>query len=561
MKIIRIWGIATFLVLIALGVALWFLLAPKLIKNAMEESGSIAIGAKMEIDDVNLELFPLGVEILRLQATDVDAPMTNLVEIDSIRFGLDSQALLWKKIFIEELSIEGVQLNTTRSSSGEISGLTESDSEQAPAADSGKFELPDYSKEEVMAIVENAELITVKKLTTLQAEQKAIREYWSSELDESNNQKKMEELQAESKRLIARAKENKLNLLTDRKAWKKLKKDIKTERNRLSQLNKKLKQDKSSLLAQVKEVKNAPQQDIDAIVAKLGLGNGIDGLSDRFLGPQFTPWVNRLLKLTSKMGNASETNAQESIVHDTALGRRVAFEDRQTLPDLLISKAAMSGKDGNFEIDATGLNLAYFPWLIEQPASIDWSISGDGSSTGKITSNWKNQNTMNTAIDASVSDWTLNKLPLITTEEGAWLINSGQLYAAINGNMTFDTIALNLDIQLKQPKVLSPENLSGWQSSMHKALNQQQAIDIKVTASGSLTSPKLSVSSSLDKLFKQAIGQQLKQKANQYKDQITDAVMQKTGDLSGLGSGVDFDNLTGQLTDKDALLEKLLGGF
>ena len=168
---------------------------------------------------------------------------------------------------------------------------------------------------------------------------------------------------------------------------------------------------------------------------------------------------------------------------------------------------------------------------------------------------------MNSTIDASVSDWTLNKLPLLTTEKGAWLINSGQLNAAINGNMTLESIALDLDIQLKQPKVQSPENLSGWQSSMHEALNQQQVIDIKVTASGSLSSPKLSVSSSLDKLFKQAIGQQLKQKANQYKDQIADAVMQKTGDLSGLGAGVDFNSLTSQLTDQDALLEKLLGGF
>ncbi|MDG1226125.1 MAG: TIGR03545 family protein [Burkholderiales bacterium] len=561
MKIIRIWGIAAFLVLIALGVVLWYLLAPKLIKSALEESGSSAIGAKMDIENVSLKLFPLGVEILNLQATDADAPMTNLVEIDSIRFGLDSHALLWKKVFIEELSIEGVQLNTARSSSGEIAGLTESDSEQLQTADSGKFELPEYSKEEVKAIVENAELITVKKLTALQTEQKAIREYWSSELNESNNQKKLEELQAESKRLIARAKENKLNLLTDRKAWKKLKKDIKTERNRLSQLNQKLKQDKSSLLKQVKEVKSAPQQDIDAIVAQLGLGNGIDGLSDRFLGPQFTPWVNRLLKLTSNMGDAAGKDPQEDTANDTALGRKVEFEDQQNLPDLLISKAAMSGKDANFEIDATGLNLGYFPWLVEQPASVDWTISGAGSSTGKITSSWKDRNTMNTNVDASVSDWSLNKLPLITTEKGAWLINSGQLDAAINGNMTLDSIAINLDIQLKQPKVGSPENLSGWQSSMHEALNKQQVIDIKVTASGSLSKPKLSVSSSLDKLFKQAIGEQLKQKADRYKDQIKDAVMQKTGDLSGLESGVDFNNLAGQLTDKDALLEKLLGGF
>ena len=48
---------------------------------------------------------------------------------------------------------------------------------------------------------------------------------------------------------------------------------------------------------------------------------------------------------------------------------------------------------------------------------------------------------------------------------------------------------------------------------------------------------------------------------NQYKDQIADAVMQKTGVLSGLGAGVDFNSLTSQLTDQDALLEKLLGGF
>jgi uncharacterized protein (TIGR03545 family) len=561
MKIIRLWGILVFLALIILIVAVWYLLAPSLIKGAIEESGSKSIGAKMEVADVRLALFPLGVEILGLQATDADAPMSNLVEIESIRFGLDSQALVWKKVLIEELSIEGVMLNTPRETSGKIEGLDQSTEDNEVVNESGKFELPEYSKDEVMAMVEKADLITLKKLQALEASQKTMRSYWNEALDQEQSEERLLKLQNESKRLISRAKENKLNLLTDRKAWKKLKKDIKAERAALSQLNKQLKQDKTSILNQISEVKNAPQQDIDSILTKLGLGNGVDGLSDRFLGPQFTPWVKKLLALTATMGNQPSSEQPAESEYATELGQKIDFEDQQQTPEILISKTVLSGTDKKLTIKADASNIGYYPWLVGKPAAINWQITGAGSSEGSINSEWKNESSMQTKIDARVANWPVTKMPLLQTEQGAWLINSGRLDSSVTGNFTLESINLALKLQLKQPKISSPQQLSGWQKSLFESLNQQASVDINVIATGNLADPKLSVSSSIDKLFKQAIGKQLEQKATEYKGDVEAAIRNKVGDLSGLGSELDFDSFGSQLTNKDALLEKLLGGF
>jgi len=114
MKIIRLWGVIAFFVVLLLIAALGYFIAPKIIKNSIETIGSEALGAQVNVDNVSLALFPLGIEINSLQATDKDQPMKNLFEIKTIKFAVDTSSLMWKKILIDELTMEGIQLATER---------------------------------------------------------------------------------------------------------------------------------------------------------------------------------------------------------------------------------------------------------------------------------------------------------------------------------------------------------------------------------------------------------------------------------------------------------------
>ncbi len=554
MKVIRLWGVAAFFVLAVLLVAAWYLLAPSLIKSGLETVGTESLGAKVEIDQVKLSLFPAGVEIKRLQATDPDSPMTNLVEVGLIKFAVDSDALLWKKLQIEELNISEIELGTAREKSGELAGgrATEQLSQEVSS-----IEIPELSQSDIEAMVEKADLITVSRLKELDQTQQRLEQEWKNALDDEAAKARVEDLEKEFKRLTERAKDNKLNLIADRKDWKKLNKAIKKEQQRLEDLNEKYKQDKQLLENQIRAVRNGPKDDLEAIMNNMGLANGIDSLSDKFLGPEFTPWIKKAIDMLSSL-KAKPSSSEETLVYETDKGLRVQFKDEQIFPDVLIKKVNLSGKDQAWTLSGDGSNLGYFPWLVGAPATLDLNMSGQGSANLSLNSDWKNAQQMNTAITSKVQSWPLNSLQLMETSEGAWMINSGKLNSNLNGQLTLETIDLDLSLELAQPKIQSPENLSGWQKTMAESLNQQDKLNIKIAVTGSLEQPKFKIDSSIESLFKDAIGQKVKQQAEKLKQKFSDEISEKVGDLGDLEQYTkNFEQWKEQLKLNDELLEKL----
>ena len=565
MKLIRTWGIVVFFILVLLVFAGWYLLAPRIIASSIESAGSEAVGAKVEVDRVNLGLFPLSVSINRLQVTDPDLPMTNFVEVEQIKFGLDSAALLWKKILIEELVVDGVQLATQRSTSGKLENGRVSEQLISNVTD---IEMPDLTEEDIKQLVSKADLITLKRLKDLDQSQKKMQAYWSNALDKEVLEKDILVIKAEFTRLSKRLKSNKMNLLTDRKDWKKLKKSIKKERKNLADLKNQYEKDKTLLSKQIISVKNGPKDDKAAIMSKMGLGNGVAGLSDKFLGPEFTPWISKLLALTDGIvgeDSTSEMN-QDISVYSTNKGTKVEFKDHQIFPDVLIKKIIIGGKDASWELDGKGSNLGYFPWLIGKPAKLNLQVKGKNNSGALASftahSDWKNKDEMSTKLNSKIQGWPITHVQLMQTDRGAWFVNSGELNASMQGDLTLEEISLNLSLQLNSPNIKSPDNLAGWQKSLTSALNRQKQLSIDVNVSGTLRNPSIKVSSSVEKLFASAIGDTIKDQAKKYSGKITAAISDKVGDLSALdGIMGNFDQWGDQLQGNDDLLKQIKAGL
>ena len=86
-KWIRWWGLGAFVVVAALLGCVWILFVDGWVKTQVEEAGTGAVGAKVELDSVDLTLFPAGLTLTRLQVTDPKEPMTNAVEIAQVSMG------------------------------------------------------------------------------------------------------------------------------------------------------------------------------------------------------------------------------------------------------------------------------------------------------------------------------------------------------------------------------------------------------------------------------------------------------------------------------------------
>ena len=567
MKIIRWWGVITFLVIAVILILAWYFIAPMIIKSSIETTGSKMMSAKVDINQVDLHLFPLGITINNIEVTDKDQPMVNLVEIETVKFALDSSKLLWKKISIDELKINGFKLNTKRTSSGAIEinqkhDKVEEDGEHGQVINKSS----ELTKDEVKKIVANADLVTLKNLEKLKTKQEAMKMFWEKEIESTEHEKKLKAIEVEFGRLSKRAKNNSLNLIKDRKAWKKLKKNISKERNAISDLNKKLKTDKKDLVRQIKIVKNSPQIDLDNIMSKTGLSGGLTGmtskLSDQFIGPQFTPWLEKIITFVkqNKVTSQEQSDA-DSVIYDTDKGAMVQFKDEHGFPKLLIKKVSLSGKDAQWSSDGTGHNLGYYPWTIHAPADFTININGlkDKSNANiTITSEWKSSKKMNTKIHSKVKNWTINNVKFLQSDQGSWMIDSGVLNASIIGNLTLDRVDLKLDLSIFNPNIIPPENLSGWQSSLAKGLSKTKRIKITVLANGDLSSPKISLNSNLERVFSSAFGDSLKQKASNYKKEFSQQISKRVGGLSGLDAlNGNFDKWRKKLQINDSLLKNL----
>ncbi|MET1255003.1 TIGR03545 family protein [Aliikangiella maris] len=557
MKLIRWWGIAVFFVLILLIVAAWYLLAPFLIKGSIEEMGSEALGAKVELESVDLSLFPLGVSLNHLVAADPNAPMSNLFDAQKITFAVDSSMLLWKKVIIDELTIDGVKSGTQRQTSGELPGGRKS----AQAVNQMvELAIPDIGQVDVKSMVEKADLITIKRINQLKSSQGQMQQQWQTALDKKAFEKRVNDIKAEYDRLAERAKKNKLNLLKDRDDWKKLKKQIDEERQQIASLSDQLKADKKQLAEQLKLVKNGPGDDLDAIMQKLGLGNGLDGLVDKYLGPQYTPWVKRIIQMVKEVKPVEDKTTQAEEEAYVQVGKKVYFKDEQIFPEILVKKVLISGSDQQWQLNGNGMNLGYLPWLTGNPAKLNLKFNGAKDAKIDLQSDWKNPQTMQSTVDISVNRWPVESMSIMQTEKGPWMLTSGDFKMSLKGELTLQTIDLNASFSIASPKLQHPESLPDWQLALAQSISGQSQLDFNLSATGALESPKIRLKSNMEKLFQNVMGAQLKQKAEKLKDKAKTIISEKVGDISGLENfNSNFEKWQAEINNKDELLKDILG--
>jgi len=87
-------------------------------KNWLEERSSLVYGAKVEIENLSVQLFQGNAVLNRIQITNPRFPLKNIFEIDKIKLQFSFKELIKRKLVISSMDIQGIRAGTQRVSSG-----------------------------------------------------------------------------------------------------------------------------------------------------------------------------------------------------------------------------------------------------------------------------------------------------------------------------------------------------------------------------------------------------------------------------------------------------------
>lgn len=508
---IRWWGLGLFIAIVLL---IWLGTNP-LIKWTLESAGTQAVGAKVELDSVDLDLNPVTLNLNRLQVTNPNAPMRNMMEAGRIEMALDGYALMRRQFIAENMAVEGLRFDTERNSSGAIRGRLFSRKDKEDGEDGFDIgsalpglELPDPDK----IVAEERERL-LGKVDDIDNEAKQIQQGWNERIE---NLPSSDSVDTYRQRWDELKNENPLRRAA---GVRELKKDIDKDLDRVSSLDDQLKADRKKLTELTARARNLPGEEADRLMAASGLDEGFQGVTRQLLGERLSGWVDNGLtgyRLVSKQLAGRKAKKEEAEKRPRDEGEYIRFPEEEPLPRFLIKRAAVDGiaRMAESAVDFSGNinDITHQPAIWGKPMTLAIDGSGEGGTTLAVDGTFDHRQEAGrdqleftvrqlTLKDATFSD--SSKLPIVLDEgraniDGNLTVTGGQLDASVN-------------TRINQARFTAGgEDTNSTVQRLARAIEGVDSFRLDLGLTGTLGSPKISLDSNLDNIIGQALGDEVR---------------------------------------------------
>ncbi|MDA0738638.1 MAG: TIGR03545 family protein [Nitrospirae bacterium] len=572
---IRWWGLGVFVVFVGAMGLLWLLVVDGLVKTKIEEEGTAAVGAKVELGAADLTLFPAGLALTRLQVTNPDEPMTNSVEIASLTMNLDGLQLLRRKVIIDEMTVEGVRFGTARAISGAIDDRAQSAAVGQSKEDS-TFSLPPLEVPNVQQILEQEDLETLKLIRAIQEDIQREREVWKQRLETLPGKAEFAKYQKRIEGLKSSTKGGVGGVLGSVEELKAIKQEIEQDLENLKSARKEFNEKVALLNQRMAQVQTAPQRDVQRLKEKYSLSpQGLANLGQTLLGKHIGEKLKDAFAyyemvqpyLEGMEAEGGSTKKQSGPMRGE--GEDIHFKEHEPLPEFLIRLAKisllldigeLSGRIENLTPNQGILGLPLtFAFAGEQLKDLqDVTIEGVLDHRDAV----QPQDT----IQFRAKWYRIQPVALSTQPNWPVALNNGFSDVTVNAELRGQAITVTGITQLSSLQVSAgkPGDTNPLTKALSGAVSDISTLSVQADVTGTLQQYEVQIHSELDRLLKDAAGKMVKNLAASFGRDLQSAISAKvTEPLKSLTSsfgGLDSlgGDLTSRLTKENNLLEGLL---
>lgn len=568
-KWIRWPGLIAFGVVVFILVGFWWLLIDNLIKGWIEKGGTRLVGAKVELGKADLKLAPLGLVLEDLQITNPKQPMTNILEAGSIGLSIEASHLLRRKLIVSLMTADNLRFDTSRKTSGVVAQRKPSSetSEQAGDTTSDAFKMPSLAVPDVKEILSREELRTVIAAKELKRGLDDFKEKWQKRLDELPDQDTFEQYE---KRLdkVSSAKKSITGVLAATGEAKAVYDDVNQDLQELKKAEKDFEKELASLKKQAARLKNLPAEDFRRLRDKYSLSSqGAVNITQMLFGDKAGRYLKlfldgyHIIKPLLEMRPATPEN-QKVVQPARSKGVDVHFATDNQPPPFLVRLAKVSATIPYGDISGEIQNLTPFQAFLGKPLIFSFSgqnlqdlqkVNIDGVLNHVDPSKASDRVT---AVVEGLKVGEKNKQQPVYLEKG--LADLELAVAVVKGR-----IDAQLQADVSSASIATADYFGEGQlaQTLQKALLGISAFNVQADIEGNIDDYRVSLSSNIDDVLKDAMGRQLKKRAGAFEKSLNDAIAEKTkeplAENSRRISGLDSieDELTSRLGQGVAVLK------
>jgi uncharacterized protein (TIGR03545 family) len=574
-------GIIAFGICLAILFAIFYWVAPWLIEQSIERTGTKINGAKVELDSVDISLSPAGLYLNKLQVTNSDRPMHNVFEFDRAYAALNLFDLWNGRVIVEDLSVDAIKFNTQRDKSGALpaqnnQGLNSSGTQKerflAEELDQLKQVLPDTKE-----LLSRHPLQTEKLKNELDQTYKIQKEKWDSLASKLPNEEKLNYYQREFKALT----EGDIKSLQDfnqrKQKFDALRNELKQDKKIILQAKNQLAESQDLIYNGIDDLKSAPQKDWASIKAQYSFDEaGALNISGLLFGNQFAYYAEQTLKWYRKLSPmmakvtandpASLTEA-ESLPAVRKTGRFIHF-GQAVEPDVLIRKASANAVLSQGEIDIEGRNLTHQQYLSGLPSTLSAraeQLNDIDSVDIKLEIDHRSPASKDT-FRMALTGQNIDDLRLSDSENLPLVLTRAKMDLRTELILNNENISGFASSQFSQADILS-EGQTTLTKEISALLNSIKSFSLDAQLGGALSAPEINLSSDLDQAIKKAFSARLSAKQKEWEGKLRDSLNSKLNtylaDNKALSKYFANENniLDGDLKDIDKLLAQKLNSF